>query len=165
MDPGDDVPDRMESRQRGWRYPAMATETAPTTLVDRVWNEAVESGEVDVIDDALTDDYVGHTPGAPGGIRGPDGFKQYVRTLREAFPDLAVTIDDRLVTEEAIVDRYTMRGTHEGSFKGIPPTDTEIEFTGIVIHYVENGKVRKDVSEFDVLDVMQQLDVVESPGE
>lgn len=143
----------------------MATETAPTTLVDRVWNEAVESGEVDVIDDALTDDYVGHTPGAPGGIRGPDGFKQYVRTLREAFPDLAVTIDDRLVTEEAIVDRYTMRGTHEGSFKGIPPTDTEIEFTGIVIHYVENGKVRKDVSEFDVLDVMQQLDVVESPGE
>lgn len=143
----------------------MATQNAPTTLVDRVWDEAVEDGDVDVIDDALSDDYVGHTPGAPEGIRGPDGFKQYVRTLREAFPDLAVTIDDRLVTEEAIVDRYTMRGTHEGTFKGISPTGTEIEFTGIVIHYVENGEVRKDVSEFDVLDVMHQLGVVEPPGE
>lgn len=143
----------------------MATQNAPTTLIDRVWDEAIESGDVDVIDDALSDDYVGHTPGAPGGIRGPDGFKQYVRTLREAFPDLAVTIDDRLVTEDAIVERYVMRGTHEGDFKGIPPTGTEIEFTGIVIHYVENGEVRKDVSEFDVLDVMQQLGAVEPPGE
>lgn len=117
-----------------------------------------------MIDDALTDDYVGHTPGVPRGIRGPDGFKQYVRTLREAFPDLAVTIDDRLVTENAIVERYTMRGTHEGTFKGISSTGTQIEFTGIVIHFVENGKVRKDISEFDVLDVMQQLGVVEPPG-
>lgn len=143
----------------------MATQNAPTTLIDRVWDEAIESGDVDVIDDALSDDYVGHTPGAPGGIRGPDGFKQYVRTLREAFPDLVVTIDDRLVTEDAIVERYVMRGTHEGDFKGIPPTGAEIEFTGIVIHYVENGEVRKDVSEFDVLDVMQQLGAMEPPGE
>ena len=143
----------------------MATEQQTTALVDRVWNEAVESGDLDVIDDALTDDYVGHTPGAPGGIRGPDGFKRYVRTLREAFPDLAVTVDDRLVAEDAIVDRYTMRGTHEGEFEGISPTGAEIEFTGIVIHYVENGKVRKDVSEFDVLDVMRQLGVVESTDE
>lgn len=136
----------------------METETTPTTLVDRVWDEAVESGELDVIDDALTDDYVGHTPGEPEGIRGPGEFKQYVRALREAFPDLAVTIDDRFVTEDAIVDRYTLRGTHDGDFRGVSPTGTEIEFTGIVIHYVENGKIRKDVAEFDVLDVMQQLD-------
>lgn len=143
----------------------MATAEPAIRRLDRVWNEAIGNGEVDVIDDALTDDYVGHTPGAPGGIRGPDGFKQYVRTFREGFPDLSVTIEDRLITEDAIVDRYTMRGTHEGEFKGIAPTGTEIEFTGIVIHYVENGKIRKDVSEFDVLDVMQQLGVVEPPGE
>lgn len=102
---------------------------------------------------------------APEGIRGPEGFKQYVRTLRAAFPDLSVTIDDRLVTEEAIVDRYTTRGTHEGDFREISPTGIEIEFTGIVIHYLDNGKIRKDVSEFDVLDVMQQLSVVDPPGE
>lgn len=143
----------------------MATQNTPTTLVDRVWDEAVGGGDTDVIEAALTDDYVGHTPGVPGGIRGPDGFEQYVRTLREAFPDITVSIDDRLATDDAIVDRYTMRGTHEGPFKGIPPTGTEIEFTGIVIHYVENGKVRKDISEFDVLDVMQQLGAVEPPGQ
>ena len=143
----------------------MATQEQTTTLVDRVWDEALENGDVDVIDDAMTDDYVCHTPGAPEGIRGPEGFKQYVRTLRAAFPDLSVTIDDRLVTEDAIVDRYTTRGTHEGDFRGISPTGTEIEFTGIVIHYLDNGKIRKDVSEFDVLDVMQQLGVVDPPGE
>lgn len=142
----------------------MATQEEPTTLVDRVWDEAVENGDVDVIDVAVTDDYVCHTPGAPEGIRGPDGFKQYVRTLREAFPDLSVTVEDRFVTEDAVVDRHRLRGTHEGEFRGVPPTGTEIEVTGIVIHYVDDGKIRKDVSEFDVLDLMQQLGAVEPSG-
>lgn len=98
----------------------MTTERELTTLVDRVWDEAVENGDVDVIDEVVTDDYVGHTPGSPEGIRGPEGFKQYVRTLREAFPDLSVTVDDRLIAEDAIVDRYTLQGTHEGDFQGSP---------------------------------------------
>lgn len=143
----------------------MTTQTSPTELIDRVWGEAVEGGDVDVIDDALTDDYVGHTPGATGGIRGPDGFKQYVHTLRAAFPDLSVTIEDRLVTDDAIVDSYTIRGTHDGTFKGVSPTGTEVEFNGIVIHYLEHEQVRKDVAVFDALDVMQQLGVVDPPSE
>lgn len=142
----------------------MATQKATTTLIDRVWNEAVENGEVSVIDEALATDYVGHTPGTPEGIRGPEEFKQYVQNLREAFPDLSVTIEDRMVNEEAIVDRYRLRGTHDGDFKGIAPTGTEVEFTGIAIHYVDDGEIRKDVSEFDVLDVMSQLGVVDPPS-
>lgn len=141
----------------------MATKETPATLVDRVWTEAVENGETDVIHEALTDDYVGHTPGASEDVRGPDGFEQYVRTLREAFPDLSVTVEDRIGTEDAIVDRYRLRGTHEGEFMGVPPTGTEIEFTGITIHRVEDGRIRTDISEFDALDVVQQLGAVEPP--
>lgn len=90
------------------------TTEANTELVDRIWDEVVENGEMDVIDEAVASDYVLHTPGAPEPIQGPAGLKQYKRTLRAAFPDLSVSIEDRVVGEETVVDRYRMRGTHDG---------------------------------------------------
>lgn len=143
----------------------MVTTEANTELVDRVWEEAVENGDLAVIDEVLATDYVGHTPGAPEVISGREGFKRYVRTLRDAFSGLSVTIEERIVSEGVVVDRYRARGTHEGEFRGVPPTGAEIEFTGIVIHYIEDGQVVKDVSEFNALDLMEQLGVVEPPGE
>lgn len=143
----------------------MGITEANTERIDRVWEEAIENGEMAVVEDALASDYVLHTPGAPEPIRGPDGFKQYKRTLREAFPDISVVVEDRVVGEDAVVDRYRMSGTHEGEFNGIAPTGTEVEFTGIIVHYVEDGKVAENVVEFDRFGIMQQLGVVEPPEE
>ena len=143
----------------------MVVTEANTELIDRVWEEAIEKGEMDVVDEAVTSGYVLHTPGAPEPIHGADGLKQYKRTLRAAFPDLSVTIEDRVIGEEAVVDRYTLRGTLEGEFKGVPPTGVEVEISGIIIHYLEDGEVAEDVVEFDVLGLMQQLGAVEAPGE
>jgi steroid delta-isomerase-like uncharacterized protein len=143
-----------------------ATTTEPNTeLIDRIWDEVVERGEMDVVDETVTNEYVLHTPGAPEPIQGPEGLKQYKRTLRAGFPDLSVSIEDRVVGEEAVVDRYRMQGTHDGEFMGIPPTGVEVEFTGIIIHYLEDDTIVKNVAEFNVLDLMQQLGVVEPPGE
>lgn len=142
----------------------MTTTTTQTELVDRVWEEAFENGELAVIDEAVASDYICHTPSDPAGVRGPEEFKAFVRTSREAFPDLSVTVDDRIVGDDVVVDRYTMRGTHEGDFMGIVPTGNVFETTGIVIHYIEDGKIVKDLAEFDNLDTMAQLGVVEPPG-
>lgn len=141
------------------------TTEAGTEFIDRVWDEAVENGEMAIIEEAVTSDYVLHTPAVPEPIHGPDGLKQYKWTLRRGFPDLSVTIEDRVIGEGMVVDRYRMRGTHEGDFQGIAPTGTEIEFTGIIIHYLEDGKIVKNVAEFNVLDLMAQLGIVEPLGE
>lgn len=143
----------------------MATTEIDTELFDRVWNEAFERGNLDVVDGAVTRDYAAYTPGSVEPIRGADGFKEYLRTLRGAFPDLSVAIEDRIIGEDAVVERYRLEGTHRGEFMGIPATGNEVALTGTVIHYVEDGKVTKDVSEFDALDLMQQLGVVDAPGE
>ena len=92
-------------------------------------------------------------------------MKELLRTYHNAYPDLSITVEDRIVEGTTIVDRYTVRGTHEGEFMGIPPTGVETEYTGIVIHYLEDGKVVKDVVEFDALDLMQQLGVVEQSSQ
>jgi len=142
-----------------------ATTTEPNTeLIDRIWDEVVERGEMDVVDEAVTSEYVLHTPGTPEPIQGPEELKQYKRTLRAGFPDLSVSIEDRVVGDKAVVDRYRMHGTHDGEFMGIAPTGEEVEFTGIIIHYLNDGAIVENVAEFNVLDLIQQLGVVESPG-
>lgn len=143
----------------------MAITEANTELIDRVWEEAIENGEMAVVEDALASDYVLHTPAAAEPIRGPDGFEQYKNALRAGFPDLSVTIEDRIVDGETVVDRYRMRGTHEGEFQGVPPTGTEVEFTGLIVHYLDDGEVVENVAEFDVLGLLAQLGVVARPGE
>lgn len=143
----------------------MATNEVDTGLFDRVWKEAFENGELDVIDELVPSEYVLHTPGSPEPIRGSDAFKQYVSGYSEAFPDLSVTIDDRIVAEDAVVERFRMRGTHEGEFRGIPPTGNAIDVTGIIVHYMEDERAVEDYSEFDSMDLMQQLGIVEPPGE
>lgn len=141
----------------------MALTETTTERIDRVWEEAIEDGEMGVVDEVLASDYVLHTPAAPEPIRGRDGFKEYKRTLRRAFPDLSVTVEDRVVGEEAVVDRYTMRGTHEGEFQGIAPTGTEVAFTGLIVHYLADGEVTENVVEFDVFGLMRQLGAVDAP--
>jgi steroid delta-isomerase-like uncharacterized protein len=143
----------------------MASTEVDTALFDRVWAEAFEDGEMDVIDEAVASDYVLHTPGSPEPVRGSEAFKRYVEGYNEAFPDLAVTIEDRIVTAGAVVERFRMQGTHEGELRGIPATGRRMENTGIVVHYTEDGKAVESFSEFDSLALLRQLGVVDDPGE
>lgn len=143
----------------------MATTEIDTTVFDRVWQEAFENGQFGVLNEAVAVDYEVRTPGSAEPIRGAEGFREYVGMLRSAFPDLSVSIEDRITGDEAVVERYTLHGTHDGEFMEVPATGTEVELTGTVIHYVTDGTVVESVSEFDALDLMQQLGVVDVPGE
>jgi predicted ester cyclase len=99
----------------------MATEMENTDRVDRVIEEAFNRGELDVIDDVMASDYVCYEPSVSEEILGPEGFKEYVQMHRTAFPDLTLSLEDRVVEGDKIADRFTSRGTHEGEFRGIAP--------------------------------------------
>lgn len=143
----------------------MVTETETTNRVDRVIEEAFNNGELDVADEVMASNYVLHDPSRPQEFRGPEGFKEYVRTTRTGFPDLTLTVEDRVVEGDKIADRLSTRGTHEGEFLGIEPTGREIEGSVMVIHHFEDGKCVADHAITDALGLMQQLGVVELPTE
>jgi steroid delta-isomerase-like uncharacterized protein len=77
----------------------------------------------------------------PGQAAGLEGEKQVVRMLHSAFPDLRIVIDDLIVDEHNAVIRWTMPGTHQGLFRGLPPNGQPVRFTGIDILRIERGKV------------------------
>jgi steroid delta-isomerase-like uncharacterized protein len=118
-------------------------------------------GNVGVIDELVTSDYVGHDPSQPD-LHGPDGVKGFITTYLSAFPDGRITIDEQLAEGDLVASRWTGRGTHQGDLMGIPPTGKQVTVSGITISRVKNGKVVEEWSNWDTLGLLQQLGAVPS---
>jgi steroid delta-isomerase-like uncharacterized protein len=131
-----------------------------TTLARRYFEEVWNRGRVDVLDELLAPEYVNHTPSFGNPPPGPDGLKPIVLAMRRAFPDLHFTIEDVVVTPQAVAIRTTMTGTHEGDLFGIPPTHRRVKVTQIQIERVRGGRIVEHWRVTDELTLMRQLGVV-----
>jgi steroid delta-isomerase-like uncharacterized protein len=106
-----------------------------------------------VIDRQVAADFVDH---ARPGI-GPEGVKAQARALRAAFPDLTVTIEDLVAEGDVVAVRATWRGTHRGSFRGVPPIGRRIELCCMAFWRVAGGQIREAWSLIDLPTLMRQL--------
>lgn len=127
--------------------------------MDDVWNE----GHVELVDEYFAEDFVLHE--ASNESRTRTEYKETVREIRGAFPDFTVRLDDLLGDDDKVAVRITERGTHEGEYMGIDPTGREVEIHGIVIDRLEDGTVVEEWSQADVLGLLGQLGVVDTPGD
>ncbi|WP_372910663.1 ester cyclase [Salinigranum sp.] len=96
-----------------------------------------------------------------GEIHGRDAFEAYLRDLRTGFPDWHVTVDDILTSDGMVMKEWTVTATHEGEYNGIPPTNREMEISGMAKIRTENGKVVEDRLYYDLQEVFDQLGLTE----
>ncbi|HET7271869.1 MAG TPA: ester cyclase, partial [Rubrobacter sp.] len=133
-------------------------------IARRVLEEAFGQGRLEIIDEVLDPDFVCYDPNSESGeVRGADTMKGEIEYFRSAVPDLTYTVEDQVVEGDKVVSRYTVRGTHQGEFFGVPGSGKHIEMTGINIdRFDENGKMVEEWPEYDLLGAMQQMGAV--PG-
>ncbi|MDA2924021.1 ester cyclase [Acidobacteria bacterium AH-259-L09] len=128
-------------------------------VIRRLFNEAINQGNLSVVDEIMVSNCVWHDPANPD-VKGPEGFKQVITKYRTAFPDLRETIEDIFAEGDKVVARYTWSATHEGDLEGIAPTGKHTTGTGILISHFSGGKVVEGWWNWDALGLMQQLGVV-----
>lgn len=127
-------------------------------LVSRIWVEIWNQGALAVCDEVFAPGYIGHLPLMD--VKGPEEFKQLVRTYRNAYPDVHLTIEDVFAVGDRVAARWVSKGTHLGDIMGIPASGNEIEIMGISLFRIENGKVAEEWEGFDTLKMMQQIDAI-----
>jgi predicted ester cyclase len=133
------------------------------TKFDRIPLEIYNQGKLQLIDELYAPEYVERTPQT--GIKPTrEGFKQFVTSLRTAFPDLHYTIDDSIETGDRFVTRLTASGTMRGEFAGMPATDKRATWTEIHIWRVTNDQVVEHWGVIQELGMMVQLGVITAPG-
>jgi steroid delta-isomerase-like uncharacterized protein len=133
---------------------------APTAeLSRRIFEDVWNRKNLNAVDDLIAADYVHHDAGSIPA-NGPDGYKQFVKSYMNAFPDAHFTIHDAYTAGQDEITRWTVTGTHEGELAGIPRTGRRFSVTGISIARIANGKIIESWNNWDALGLMQQLGVV-----
>ena len=116
--------------------------------VDEVWGKQ----DLSAIEDLFAPDYA--VNGQPLGV---EGVRRSVISLRSIFGDPTVEIEDLIAERDKVVMRWTMRGTHQGAFMGVPPTGKRVTLTGINIYRVAGGKIVENHESVDLLGLLEQL--------
>ncbi|MDJ1430601.1 ester cyclase [Halostagnicola sp. A-GB9-2] len=134
--------------------------TEPKTLVRRDPEEIWTDGNLDAIDEIFAETFVLHDPSTDERQQGPQEYREYVETYREAFPDVAYEVEAVIGEGEMVALRYTAQGTHEGSFMGIEPTDERVSVSGMEMYRVEDGKIAEMWTNYDALGLLQEVGAV-----
>src|ERR1700757_4635118 len=88
----------------------------------------------------ISPDAIFHVPGRPEPMRGPTGYLAIIGMMRGGFPDIQWTLEEMVAEGDKVAARFTMRGTHRGTFFGVPPTGKKIEVKAINIYRLSGGQ-------------------------
>ena len=92
--------------------------------------------------------------GMPSGL---DGAKRVHETTLIGMPDWHTAIDDLIAEGDKVVARITMTGTHTGDFWGFPASGKKVNFTGIYIVRIQDGKIVEHWGEEDGISLLTQI--------
>ena len=120
--------------------------------------EALNQGNLGIIDELFTPNYVYHLGAME--VRGRAAFKQFMQTALAAFPDFEMIVEDMIADGDKVVTRWVNRATHKGEFMGIPPTGKKVDFPGLLMARFKDGREVEAWDMADSLTMLQQLGVI-----
>jgi steroid delta-isomerase-like uncharacterized protein len=126
--------------------------------IRRLVDEVINKQHLAVIDEIIHPDYVHRTPG--GELHGRQALRELLTAYQTALPDLHVKIDELVCTDNKAVLFFTLSGTHEDEFMGIPATGKQVSINGMTRSYIENGQIIEEWELLDQLTMFQQLGIV-----
>lgn len=122
---------------------------------EEVWNNQNE----EAINEMCAEDVVanGLTDAEGNTICGVEAYKNLFRTFLSAYPDMKITVEDTISEGDKIAARCRVSATHTGEGLGIAPTNQPLEFTGITIVKLKDGKIVEAWNEFDFMKMYSQV--------
>src|SRR6188472_2026301 len=102
-------------------------ETKQTDILLKAWRAAWSDGDVDAFEAILTPDFVRHTKSGDENI---DKLRRDIKNSRDAFPNLETEILQSVEQGDMVAIRWESRGTHTGSYMGVPSTKRQVTVIG-----------------------------------
>ena len=124
----------------------------------------INSGSESLAHELVSPDAVFHVPGQPEPLRGPGGYMMVLGMMRGGFPDIQWTLEEMVVEGDSVAARFTMRGTHQGAFFGVPPSGKKIAVQAINFYRLSNGQFVEEHGQPDMLGLLMQIGAVPSPS-
>ena len=121
---------------------------------DEVWNKGRESA----IDEMAEPNAIAHGLGEDGGdIVGLENFKVFFRMFQAALTDIQVKVEDVVTEGDRTVARVKVSAKHTGESLGIPAKGNTVEFSGVSIARLKDGKIIEAWNHFDFPTMYKQM--------
>jgi steroid delta-isomerase-like uncharacterized protein len=120
-----------------------------------VFEEIFNQGKFGVADEIYAKDFVNH-----GLHRDVDLQEDQaaVHAEKKAFPDLKMTVTMMMAEGDLVTAVWIFRGTHTGfGYYGLPPTGARLEFRGITVWRIVDGRIREEWTSFNQLQAVRQF--------
>lgn len=114
-----------------------------TETIKRANKELFEKGNLDVISEVFTSNYLCHA--GDKDYRGHNFIKRWTEQLRGGLQDLSVRKVEILLEQDNTISWLrVLSGTHIASIRGIKGTNQKIEWSEMVVSHFEDGKIAEE---------------------
>ena len=104
-------------------------------LFEQVWNQ----GRLELLETIAVEELVLHA--GRNAVSGRTTLRTIIGDFLTGFPDVKHRIEDLVIEGDRVVTRWRGIGHHRGSYDGIAPTGREIDYTGITIFRIAEGRI------------------------
>ena len=139
--------------------PSVDTEMS-RVVVDRWFNEVLSGHDLAALAELVSPNILVHPTAMPceAGYYATAGVRQWLGEHWSAFPDLAVVLDFSVASGDIVAARWHARGTSRGAFLHVAPTGRSVDFTGVSMYRIEDGRIAEIWETRNTLGVLHQLD-------
>jgi predicted ester cyclase len=138
---------------------AVMTPECNRTTILKFFSEVMGAGDLDLLDELAVEDYEDHVA-LPGQGHGRDGLKHRVARIRAAFQP-GQRLHDVIVDSDLVAVRWTLSGVHSAEFLDLPPTGKPVEFDGVDMYLMHEGRM---AAHWNVVDMFAFYRQVSSPN-
>lgn len=136
------------------------TEDRNTQTVVRLYEEVLNEGKLELLDEITWPDHVEHNP-FPQQSQGIDGLKQRASMVRAAF-NPHFTIEHVIAQGDKVAVMWSNEGTHVDEWFGFQPTEKSVTAHGVDIFLLRDGRLAEHWDVVDVSDFLSKVGVL--PG-
>ena len=131
-------------------------------IVERMFDEIINGGDLDVADELFAPDYVDHGP--MGEMRGVEAFKDVVRLWRSGVPDVHCSVENWFESGEMAAWNVRVTGTHSGDMMGIAATGRSFEYVTPNIGRFADGKAAEHWADQGMFQFLTQIGALAPPS-
>jgi steroid delta-isomerase-like uncharacterized protein len=90
----------------------------------------------------------------------PESEKEAFEWLHLVWGDWRFTVDEMIAEDERVLVRWTFTGRQQGEYFGLPATGRAVQYSGINIFRIVDGRIAEISDLYDRLWLWQQLGVL-----
>lgn len=128
-------------------------------VMRRYLMEVVAGGRLELLDEIAAEGLIDHTAVAAGWGEGRAGLERHVRFFRDCIPDMEITIQRLIASDDEVAGIWRVKGTHSAALFGVPATGRVIEWTNVSVFRVVDGKIVDYTGVWGSLEAVQRMGV------